>query len=237
MGKITFSCTQCDKLYSVDRKYAGKFLKCKCGHKLAVPHQQTRPDAAEEAHDLGAPDPILNASATNQPGASMFCTKCGAQVPPNSGFCSSCGNRMGSSAVSRQQAPMVANASTMDLPWYEWFFYNVRYRFANSQGRARRKEYWYSYLVSVLIGFGLAIVEGALGLFPTVDDSVLQSIFNLATAIPMVCVSIRRLHDVGKSGWNLLWSLTIIGIFYVLILLVRDSSPGANEYGPNPKGL
>lgn len=54
--------------------------------------------------------------------------------------------------------------------------------------------------------------------------------------IPGLSVSVRRLHDVGKSGWMLLIALIpLIGAIWLFVLLVTDSKPGENEYGPNPK--
>jgi len=53
--------------------------------------------------------------------------------------------------------------------------------------------------------------------------------------IPGIAVGVRRLHDVGRSGWWMLIALTGIGAFVLLYWFVKDSEPGNNEYGPNPK--
>jgi len=53
-----------------------------------------------------------------------------------------------------------------------------------------------------------------------------------------VAVTIRRLHDSGLSGWLMLINLIpFVGGFIVLVLLLRDSTPGSNEYGPSPKQI
>jgi uncharacterized membrane protein YhaH (DUF805 family) len=58
----------------------------------------------------------------------------------------------------------------------------------------------------------------------------------LAVIIPGIAVSVRRLHDVGKSGWFLFIGLIpIIGAIWLLVLFCTDGNPGVNEYGPNPK--
>jgi len=63
-----------------------------------------------------------------------------------------------------------------------------------------------------------------------IDFQSLGSIYSIAVLLPSIAVGIRRLHDVGKSGWFILIP------FYNLYLAVQDSEPGDNEYGPNPKG-
>lgn len=100
-------------------------------------------------------------------------------------------------------------------------------------GRSRRSEYWYFSLAQILIGMAinaLAWVTGA-----EVISSVISMIFSLAMLLPGLAVAVRRLHDVGKSGWWLLIAFTIIGIFLILYWYCQDSEPGANKYGPNPK--
>jgi uncharacterized membrane protein YhaH (DUF805 family) len=69
----------------------------------------------------------------------------------------------------------------------------------------------------------------------------LNSLYGLAVMIPGIAVSLRRLHDIGKSGWWFLLGVipivNFIGIFVLLYFYIQDSQPGENEYGPNPKGL
>jgi uncharacterized membrane protein YhaH (DUF805 family) len=62
------------------------------------------------------------------------------------------------------------------------------------------------------------------------------SLFLLAFALPGCAVTVRRLHDVGKSGlWIFISLIPLIGGIWLLVLTVTDSQPGDNEYGPNPK--
>ena len=64
----------------------------------------------------------------------------------------------------------------------------------------------------------------------------LYIIYSLVVMIPGIAVGIRRLHDIGKSGWMVLIVLIpCIGAFWLLYLMVQDSSPLDNEYGPSPK--
>ena len=63
-------------------------------------------------------------------------------------------------------------------------------------------------------------------------------IFALALLVPSIALAVRRLHDIGKSGWWYLIALIpLIGLLVLLYFFVLDSQPGSNQYGPNPKGL
>lgn len=127
----------------------------------------------------------------------------------------------------------------------EWYLKVVRDNYANFNGRARRKEYWMFVLINFIIGsvilrsidmmFGLTFGASE-GLPWYSQNGTLSSIYSLAVLIPSIAVSIRRLHDIGKSGWNLLWIFTCIGVFYVLYLHILEGEKGQNEYGPDPKG-
>lgn len=105
------------------------------------------------------------------------------------------------------------------------YYFDVLKRYADFNGRARRKEYWMFMLFNIIVSYTLAFI-GIKMEFP-----MLSSIYSLAVFLPSVGVAIRRMHDVGKSGWY-----CIIPI-YNIILACTDSDHGQNEYGPNPKGL
>jgi uncharacterized membrane protein YhaH (DUF805 family) len=60
---------------------------------------------------------------------------------------------------------------------------------------------------------------------------VLYAVFALAILIPSIMIMIRRMHDAGKSAWHYWWTLTGIGIFWVLYILIKESDKGANQYG------
>ena len=66
--------------------------------------------------------------------------------------------------------------------------------------------------------------------------SILSVIWSLAIFLPSLAVCIRRLHDIGKSGWwYLLAFIPLVGAIILIIWFCKDSEPGANAYGPNPK--
>lgn len=108
-------------------------------------------------------------------------------------------------------------------------------RFAGFSGRARRREYWTFVLVNCLIALLLLTLGLAFG-----EDSpasnIMVTIFYLIMLVPNLSVSVRRLHDIGKSGWYMFLSLIpLIGGLILLIWSLMDSEPGENQYGKNPK--
>lgn len=113
-----------------------------------------------------------------------------------------------------------------------WYF-QVLKKYAVFHGRARRKEYWYFVLVNFIIGFVLSFIGAYAGLAPVRDPGFIYTLF---VFIPSIGVSIRRLHDTGRSGWWLFISLIpFIGAIIMLIFTVTDSQEGTNQYGPSPK--
>lgn len=113
----------------------------------------------------------------------------------------------------------------------EWYI-KVLKNYAVFKGRARRKEYWMFTLFSIIVSLLLIIIEKfILKLdfnFPD-NRGILESIYTLIILIPTIAVSIRRMHDVGKSGWFMLIPI------YNLILSIRPGNKGPNKYGPDPK--
>lgn len=123
-----------------------------------------------------------------------------------------------------------------------WYL-KVLNQYSDFNGRARRKEYWMFALVNFIISLAIVGLDNALGQSFSYTGNVLgagvfNSIYNLLILIPSLAVAVRRLHDVGKSGWMLLIGLIpLVVAIWLLILLLRDSEAGENKYGPNPKEL
>ena len=129
-------------------------------------------------------------------------------------------------------------------------------KYATFSGRARRSEYWYFYLFNVIVG---VIVEIAALVAPFL--SYVGIVYSLATFVPGLAVCWRRLHDIGRSG---VWVVVLCGLsavnaavgiafqpniltgalgganigllVIVFVWLCKNSAPGENQYGPNPKG-
>ncbi|MNO14862.1 Inner membrane protein YhaH [compost metagenome] len=127
------------------------------------------------------------------------------------------------------------------MQWYLKAFKN----YVNFSGRARRKEYWLFQLFNGIIALILYLPilaslpavmagegpSGVASLFTT-----FFFLFGLAVFLPNLAVTVRRLHDTGKSGWSILIGLIpLVGNIIVLVFLFSDSQPGQNSYGENPK--
>lgn len=118
----------------------------------------------------------------------------------------------------------------------EWYL-KVLKQYADFSGRARRKEYWMFVLFNMIFAIVAAILDNVLGIaMEGTGYGPLYGIYALAVLIPGLAVAVRRLHDVGKSGWMILITLIpLIGAIWLLVLLVTDSNLGENQYGQNPK--
>ncbi len=104
-------------------------------------------------------------------------------------------------------------------------------KYATFSGRARRSEYWFWWLFATIVSSVAVAIQGQ-------DSSALSGIVGLVFLIPNLAVGVRRMHDVGKSGWYLLMSLIpFVGWILVIVKLCTDSEPGTNMYGENPKGV
>ncbi|MCD6544720.1 MAG: DUF805 domain-containing protein [Flavobacteriaceae bacterium] len=97
-------------------------------------------------------------------------------------------------------------------------------------GRARRSEYWYFVLINLFNSFLTSYMDRTFGTF---DEETKLGYINMAYAmvvfIPNIAVNIRRMHDVGKSGWFMLIPI------YNIVLAVTPGVVGKNQYGPDPK--
>lgn len=106
----------------------------------------------------------------------------------------------------------------------------VMENYANFEGRARRKEYWMFFLVNAIISFVLGFIDGFTGLtFGPAQTGILGLVYSLAVIVPSIAVGVRRMHDVGKSGWYILIPI------YNLVLACTEGEKGTNQYGADPK--
>lgn len=105
--------------------------------------------------------------------------------------------------------------------------------YVNFEGRARRKEYWFFILATMIVGFAFGLIGSILG----ADDlvGVLSMLLNLALFLPSLAVAARRLHDTNRSGWWQLLALTIIGIIPLIIWLASETTREPNQWGPPAK--
>lgn len=127
-------------------------------------------------------------------------------------------------------------------------------KYASFTGRARRSEFWYFWLFTIIVSFILSIIDNVIGwtsnfggqsidvsatFSPLLSGNVgaLSTIWSLAVLLPMISVTVRRLHDTDRTGWWW-WILLVpcVGWIVLLVFVLLDSTPGDNRFGPNPKG-
>lgn len=120
----------------------------------------------------------------------------------------------------------------------KWYL-KVLKQYADFSGRARRTEYWMYLLFNLIFAVIAAVLDNILGLkfTPEIPYGYLYLLYALVTFLPGLAVSVRRLHDVDKSGWFLFISLIpIIGGIWLLVLYATEGTQGRNQYGDDPKG-
>ena len=111
----------------------------------------------------------------------------------------------------------------------EWYLKVLR-QYADFDGRASRQEYWMFVLFNLIFSLAANFIDYLIGSY-----GVMSGIYGLVLFVPSLAVSVRRLHDVNKSGWMILVALIpLIGFIWLLVLMVTEGTPGENQYGPNP---
>ncbi len=119
-----------------------------------------------------------------------------------------------------------------------WYLEVLR-KYTVFEGRARRSEYWYFVLFNAVIVLVLWFFDLILGTrIKDMNIGLFSDLYSLAVLVPSLAVSVRRLHDIGKTGWLILIGfIPILGGLVLLFFMVQDSNPGDNAYGPNPKAM
>jgi len=110
--------------------------------------------------------------------------------------------------------------------------------YANLNGRASRSEYWWFVLFNLIVNIVTFVIDSTLGTMVTYDMGYVGLIAFLALLLPTVSVSVRRLHDIGKSGWWILLAIipivNFIGIFVILVFTLMEGEEHPNQYGNVP---
>jgi uncharacterized membrane protein YhaH (DUF805 family) len=105
----------------------------------------------------------------------------------------------------------------------------------NFSGRASRSEFWFFVLFCILVPIVGSV--GDLFFFSTLAREGLGPIYvisNLALLVPGLAISARRLHDIDRTGWWFLITLTIIGNIWLLVWWCSKGQAGRNRFGPDP---
>jgi uncharacterized membrane protein YhaH (DUF805 family) len=110
-----------------------------------------------------------------------------------------------------------------------WYLQALR-KYADFSGRAQRAEYWIPVLINVIAAFALLFLDRAIG-----AKNILYGLFLLAWICPGIALGVRRLHDIGRSGWWMLINLIPVGAIVLLVFLALEGEAGANQFGPDPR--
>jgi len=116
-------------------------------------------------------------------------------------------------------------------------YFTVLKKFAEFSGRSRMSEFWNFTLINfILIGLSM-ILDYTFGTFISpMPFGIIFIIYNFLVFLPSLAVFVRRMHDVGKSGWYVLFSfIPVFGTVWLLSLCITEGNPKSNVYGPNPK--
>ena len=118
----------------------------------------------------------------------------------------------------------------------EWYIKVIK-SYSDFNSRARRKEYWMFTLWNILFALLAALLDYSFGIvYPLVGYGPLNIAYALFVLVPGIAVTLRRLHDIGKSGWMYLVAfIPIVGWIWLLILLIKEGDQGNNAYGEDPK--
>ena len=132
-----------------------------------------------------------------------------------------------------------------------WSAYVKMFKSASDfRTRSRRSEFWYAYLMNFIISF-IMIMILMLSLFPELGNMLdlkihtkvayvtefVYMVYSIVIFLPQLALTVRRLHDIGMNGIWAALTLFPAGSLVILFFMTRDSMPGVNMYGPNPKGI
>jgi uncharacterized membrane protein YhaH (DUF805 family) len=104
-------------------------------------------------------------------------------------------------------------------------------KYATFSGRSSRAAYWWFYLFAVLVFIAAVIIDVALK-----TGGIVYGLSVLALLLPNLAVTVRRLHDIGRSGWWFLISIVPLIGFIVMLVFTLQRSDGPNQWGEGPDG-
>ena len=119
------------------------------------------------------------------------------------------------------------------------YYADVIKKYAQFSGRARRKEYWMFVLINAIISCVISCIDNLAGFTISTGTSqigILSLIYALFVLVPSLAVSVRRMHDIDKSGWTILLGLIpIVGTIILIVYACKAGTVGENKYGADPK--
>ena len=112
------------------------------------------------------------------------------------------------------------------------FYKDAFKNYVNFEGRASKSQYWYFGMWNPIVSIVISIV---LNIILHGNAVYVSWVYDLIIFLPAISISVRRLHDIGKSGWwNLIIFIPLIGVIVLVVFALMSSEPGTNKYGANP---
>lgn len=139
----------------------------------------------------------------------MKCPYCGKEIAEDSNFCEFCGARV--------QTPNYVSSNSKKMSMSDAIRICFK-KYQNTKGRASRSEYWWFYLFCIFLNIIACIIDLA------IEESIFTNLVGILLICPSITVGVRRLHDIGKSGWYLLIPI------YNIYLLCLPSQENENMY-------
>jgi len=118
-------------------------------------------------------------------------------------------------------------------------YFTVLKKFSEFSGRSRMSEYWVFTLMNFIFMIIAILLDNLFGTTITsLPFGVISIVYSLVLILPCIAVFVRRMHDTGKSGWNIFLSfIPLVGVVWLLALCITEGTAGDNEYGADPKAV
>lgn len=226
-------CSKCNATCTAEDDWIGQEAECpECGETIIIAKEEAKHGLSiRKAHQTGSENMQKSSPSLSTDGQAAFCPHCGQPISnPDAVICIGCGTNL------KTGKKISSDGSGSKLKIKIWYL-EVLKKYAVFKGRARRKEYWYFTLCNIIISIVLGYIDAKIGTFSLkAGVGILGTVYSLAVFIPGLAVFVRRLHDIGKSGWWFFLGLVpCVGVLILLFFSTKDSQDGENKYGPNPK--
>ena len=174
-----------------------------------------------------------------------FCTNCGAPLQSDMAFCNNCGSPIKPTPTPTPTPQSLPNSTVpnydldpFELSELDTLKFVFRKKYAEFNGRASRSEYFrFSLMVALCIAIILSVFGiiglATNGLASTIILYIVLGIINLILLIPNLAITVRRLHDINKSGWYFFINIIpFVGPIWFIILMLTKGTLDNNNYGP-----
>jgi uncharacterized membrane protein YhaH (DUF805 family) len=230
---FTAKCNKCNATCTAEDDWIGQEAECpERGATIIIEKPEAKLGLSiRKTASHGAENVEKPAATVSTSGGQAACPHCQQPITnPDAVICIGCGTNL-------KTGKKISGGASASKGNFKIWYLEVLKKYAVFKGRARRKEYWYFTLCNILVSIVLGFIDAKIGIFGMkAGIGILGAIYSLAVFIPSLAVFVRRLHDIGKSGWwFFLGLIPCVGPLILLYFMVKDSENGENRYGANPK--